>query len=156
MARNPFWTYSLRLYGRPGVSPACIALQDSAGIDVNLLLFCLWAGHRRIALAPSALGGALAVSKEWRIVMQPLRQARRALKPMGVDGLRKSLLKLEVQAERLQQDRLHALVRTARPGTGEPVMVAADNLAAYFRRAGIGLTARDWPALRTIVRSGFA
>lgn len=156
MARNPFWTYSLRIYRQPGVSSACIALQDHAEADVNLLLFCLWAGQQRIALSPAVIAGALAVSKEWRGAMMPLRQARRALKPMGVDRLRGALLRLEIQAERLQQDRLYALICTTKRGKGEAVMVAADNLAAYFRGAGIVLTRRDWPALRAVVRRAFA
>ena len=30
------------IYRQPGVGDACIALQDGAGVDVNLLLFLLW------------------------------------------------------------------------------------------------------------------
>lgn len=156
MAGNPFWTWSLRLYGRPGVSPSCIALQDRAGVDVNLLLFCLWTGHRRTALPAAAMAAALKVAREWRSVMMPWRAARRALKPLGEPRLRAALLRLEIRAERLQQDRLQAIARTIRSGKGEAVTVAADNLGLYFRKAGIRLTARDWAALRTVVRSAFA
>jgi uncharacterized protein (TIGR02444 family) len=38
---DPFWRFSLDLYGRPGVAPACLALQDEAGADVNLVLYLL-------------------------------------------------------------------------------------------------------------------
>ena len=45
---TPFWDFSLAVYGRPGVAPACLALQQRHGADVNLLLFCAWFGaaHR--------------------------------------------------------------------------------------------------------------
>ena len=39
---TPFWRFSLHFYRQPGVSDACIALQDGCGVDVNLLLFLLW------------------------------------------------------------------------------------------------------------------
>ncbi len=39
---SPFWDYSLGIYRKPGVADACIALQDEFGLDVNMLLACLW------------------------------------------------------------------------------------------------------------------
>jgi len=57
---SPFWRFSLRFYSRPGVAAACLALQDEAGADVNLMLFLLFLAkttHRPISkLALSDLG----------------------------------------------------------------------------------------------------
>src|SRR5262249_35669715 len=39
---SPFWRFSLQFYRQPKVADACIALQEGAGVDVNLLLFLLW------------------------------------------------------------------------------------------------------------------
>ena len=159
MARNPFWSYSMRVYKRPGVASACIALQDRAGVDVNLLLFCLWAGRNRIALRAATVKAALAVSSEWRShIVEPLRTVRRHLKEpaqtsMALRALRERVLALELQAERLQQDALYALAEALPRQDGKRAIIAADNLAAYFRQAGIRLTRRDWPALQTIVRN---
>ena len=52
-AGSPFWRFSLKFYRQPQVAEACIALQDGAGIDVNLLLFLLWqaAEGRTLAVA---------------------------------------------------------------------------------------------------------
>ena len=42
-----FWDFSVRTYGVPGVSQACLALQDERGVDVNMLLYCIWIGATR-------------------------------------------------------------------------------------------------------------
>jgi uncharacterized protein (TIGR02444 family) len=161
MARNPFWIYSLRLYKHPGVAVSCLALQDRAGVDVNLLLFCLWCGSRSVALRATTMKTAISASQRWSdSVVQPLRTVRRDLKQPASSSksirlLRQRIAAVELQAERLQQDSLYALVRNAAPTTGDPVTQAAGNVAAYLRQAGIGLTPRDWVALKTIVRAAF-
>ncbi len=48
-AVTPIWDFVLNYYGRKGVSEALIGLQDSQGIDVNMLLFLMWmAAQKRI------------------------------------------------------------------------------------------------------------
>ena len=32
---SPFWLFSLRFYAQEGIAPACLTLQDEAGVDVN-------------------------------------------------------------------------------------------------------------------------
>ena len=39
-----FWPFSLEVYRQPGVESACLSLQETAGLDVNALLFCCWTG----------------------------------------------------------------------------------------------------------------
>ncbi len=58
-ARNPFWDFSLAVWGREAVEPACLALQERHGIDVNVLLFCGWAGRRGRALDAAVLGSLI-------------------------------------------------------------------------------------------------
>jgi uncharacterized protein (TIGR02444 family) len=156
MARNPFWAFSLRIYRRPGVAPACLALQDRADVDVNLLLFCLWAGREGLTLQGASLAKALSLSREWAAIIQPLRQSRRVLKPKAdrdAQSLRGDVLKLELEAERLIQRSLYAL-RLPR-ATDEGVVLAADNVGRYFRAAGIRLTQSGWSALQVVVRAAF-
>src|ERR1700738_5469821 len=48
------WRFSCAFYAQPGVSEALLALQDRAGLDVNLILFALWqgaCGRRRLSHA---------------------------------------------------------------------------------------------------------
>ncbi len=160
-AHNPFWVYSLRLYKRSGVAPACLVLQDRAGIDVNLLLFCLWTGRRGLPLKTSAIAAAITVSANWAdAVVRPLRAVRRNLKSpasssVAVNNLRQSVARVELAAERVQQDRLYSLTRGIAPRRGEGIALAAANVATYFQRARIRLTRRDWTALATVIRAAF-
>ena len=43
-AAQPIWDFVLGYYRQQGVSEAAIALQDAAGIDVNMILFLMWVG----------------------------------------------------------------------------------------------------------------
>ena len=38
---SPIWDFVLGYYRQQGVSEAAITLQDSAGIDVNMILFLM-------------------------------------------------------------------------------------------------------------------
>ena len=53
---SPFWRFSLAFYRRAGVADACIALQEEAGVDVNLLLFLLWQATRKRVLSAAEIG----------------------------------------------------------------------------------------------------
>src|SRR4051794_37663070 len=73
-APSPFWTFSLRLYGTAGVPPACIALQDAGGVDVNLLLFLLFCARAGRRLGAADVGKIVSTVDPWRNeVVVPLR-----------------------------------------------------------------------------------
>lgn len=113
---SPFWAFSLRLYAKPGVADACLALQDGHGIDVNLLLFALWAGQNGRLLHLSEMRDLIALTDIWRReIVVPLRHVRRALRepPAAFDAegaarLRQDIKKVELESERLQQAALFA------------------------------------------------
>ncbi len=144
---NPFWQFSLQVYAAPGVAEACLALQDRHALDVNLLLFACWAGASGHSLDRSAFRRLRAASEPWqREIVAPLRRARRALKPYpGAEeaALRKSLQEFELQAERLEQDRLHAALTLHQEDPGgtpgdrtSPALVAA-NLLGYLESRAV-------------------
>jgi uncharacterized protein (TIGR02444 family) len=154
---NPFWTYSLRLYRKAGVAPACLALQDRLGIDVNVLLFCLFAGDRGIKLPGATLKLMTDLSLLWSSnVVGPLRGTRRFLKPLGLPVLRAEVARVELSAERIEQDLLIRLLpraaRRPRTGRAEP---AAANLAGYFQRCGPRLGPGDVRHVLTILAAAF-
>ena len=111
---SSFWTFSLSIYGRPGVPAACLTLQDGSGVDVNLLLFGLFLGRQGRKIAPDDLKTISKATEPWRAnVVVSLRDARRALKepPAPFTGtlaesLRKSVKAAELEAERIQQEML--------------------------------------------------
>jgi len=78
---SPFWRFSLRFYRQPEVADACIALQEQAGVDVNLLLFLLWHATHKRALAQADVAELERRIAPWRnTTVIPLRTLRRALK----------------------------------------------------------------------------
>ena len=140
---HPFWAFSLDFYVRPGVADACLALQDEADADVNLILFCLWhgiAGHGRLDRA--ALEAAQDRVQSVRVyLVLPLRALRRHLKddipgapPDWRDALRRQVADAEIEAEHLEQ---LILAGELRAGPGGSIGDAAANLDLYLAQLGV-------------------
>src|SRR5215813_68363 len=117
-----FWTFTLALYGKPGVAPALIGLQDRLGLDVNMLLYCSWAGANLRLLSRDDLKAVEAVAEPWQSeVVRPLRALRRRLKggfaPMPADRVesyRKRVNELEIEGEHIVQNAMGAQPRGER------------------------------------------
>lgn len=140
---NPFWRFSLKAYARPGVAPACLALQDRHGLDVNLLLFCAWAGEKGRELTPQELQALGASIGEWNLkVVRPLREVRRWMKVQEAvpreryGDLRDEVKRLELEAERLEQQLLYRSLAFEDGPPGSPSLVAA-NLLLYLTVLGV-------------------
>ncbi|MGO8918909.1 MAG: TIGR02444 family protein [Stellaceae bacterium] len=136
---DPFWTFTLAFYGRPGVSAACIALQDRHGCDVNLVLYACWVGlSGRGRLTAADLARAEATNAPWRNgVIEKLRAARRALREEDRRGpvleLYEAAKAAELAAERIAQRRLEALAPPeVAPRAAARAADAAANLALYL------------------------
>src|ERR1051326_4222180 len=100
-----FWRFSLALYSRPGVAETLIALQERAGLDVNLILFGLWLGayEARLLSADELLQARAAIAPLTSTAVAPLRQLRRQLKPASdsdLQALRRRVAGLEIEADR--------------------------------------------------------
>jgi len=113
---NAFWRFSLEVYAAPGVEAECLALQALHDVDVNLLLFCAWAGaERRWCLARADVDHMRQAVRAWQeTVVKPLRSARRALETLGLQNeaardLRARIAADELEAERIEQALLFAL-----------------------------------------------
>jgi uncharacterized protein (TIGR02444 family) len=146
------WSFSLALYGRPGVAPACLRCQDEAGADVNLVLFLLWQARVGVRFAADEVAAIDRNVQPWRDqVVQPLRAVRPYLMGRDADGLRQTVKAAEQDAERLEQD---ALSRHARPIARAPTAeeAARGNLDAYEAALGRKLP----PAAVTALLTTFA
>lgn len=141
---NPFWNFSLALYARPGVADACLHLQDEYDLDVNLVLFFIWAGLQGPGkLTAEEISLAISRGQRWQVgVVARIRAVRRQLKldEMGADPeqvavFRPMVQALELQGEQVEQLFLGAMVPVQRGVIGRSHAQA--NLDAYLNWAGI-------------------
>ncbi len=131
-AADVFWRFSLALYARSGIADALIALQDRAGLDVNLILFGLWFGMRHgQELGRDRFAAAAEAAAEPNNVVRSIRMLRRQLvggTDDDVRSLRGAVLRLELAAERQVQRRLAACAGVAH-APGDRWSAALANLA---------------------------
>ncbi len=132
-----FWDFSLALYRAEGVQEACLALQNNAGLDVNLLLYCCWAGQGGHLFSHGELRQLHNLSTGWQsAIMRPMRQLRQRIgKEVGAEGCYAASKSLELQLERLEQSRLLQEV-PLRWGKGGKE-TAAGNLRTYLMLAAV-------------------
>jgi uncharacterized protein (TIGR02444 family) len=163
---NPFWDYAVELYRQKGVEAACLELQQRHGLDVNVVLFCCWLASRGIAADEAVLRRIVERAGAWQEeFVRPLRTLRSRLKvtlvepqpgsiparwPELIAALRRRVLALEIDGERLEQLLLAELAAdlagTATPG----VALASINLRRYWRFA-----AADRAPLATLLQAAF-
>ena len=164
---HPFWDFSLEVYAKEGVADACLRLQDDLGIDVNMLLFCCWAGHsgdgelgmRFIADAAGAVGA-------WHDeIVRPLRRVRRRLKE-GFNGfdeersrkLRRQIQSIEIDSEHIEQLFLGEAFVPGKDGDMTEAIRAghaAANLAGYLAVSGVAGTAGHLRHMGTLLAASF-
>ncbi len=163
---NPFWNYSIELYGRPGVEAACLELQRRHSLDVNLVLLCCWAAARGVELDRVVLSEAGSALAAWQAeVVRPLRAVRSRLKaelaasdpesiaalwPAIAAAIRERALALEIDGEHLAQLWLARLVAPLPASARPEVALAGANLSRFwpFERG-------DREALRTLLAASF-
>jgi uncharacterized protein (TIGR02444 family) len=157
---SALWDYALDLYARPAVREACLALQDRAGADVNLLLLACWLGATGRRPDAATLARIRAEALAWQdAVVRPLRVARRELKrrlpeldpalrgPLA--AARASLAEVELATERAELLTLEAVCGPFGPG-------AADAAAtAEVMRHVAALDEPDLPGLRVLLAATF-
>ena len=156
-AGNPFWEFSLSVYSREDAAAACLALQDRHGVDVNLVLYCVWAGSRGRSLAAAELISLAAATRSWQAdVVTPLRAVRRHLKTAetapksAIEQLRTHIKAAELEAEAVEQQILFdALALAADHGTPA---IAGGNMVAYLEAQDITPDAADVANLAAILR----
>jgi uncharacterized protein (TIGR02444 family) len=159
--QNPLWRYSLRVYRLPAVESVCLALQDGSGTDTNLLLYCCWLGEGGRSVDKRGLRATMAALAHWQAeVIQPVRQARRALKSARADWpdatlqeLRRRLGTIELDLEYLEQWRLHEQAQ-ALPAAGRmlaPRKAMQQNLRRYLELMAIPASSEAWRQAQSLV-----
>lgn len=164
---SPFWDFSLEVYGGDGVALACIRLQDTHGLDVNMLLLACWIGASgRGALSAADIAAARQASEIWNTeIVVPVRGVRQRLKqgvppadPTLSEALRRTLQDIEIDLEHIEQLTLAAAVdRPADADRPEEARLgdAAGSLGAYMDSKEIGPRDGDREDLATLLTAAF-
>jgi uncharacterized protein (TIGR02444 family) len=123
------WAFALEFYAQPGVSDACLTLQNKAGVDVMLLLMVTFAAAKRRRLLTYEETKALNdACRPWRDqIVRPLRRIRLGLKEgpspapsEETERFRSNIKAVELAAERLQNQLLAESLPLA-PPEKEPI-----------------------------------
>jgi uncharacterized protein (TIGR02444 family) len=160
-----FWDFSVRCYEEPGVADACLTLQESHALDVNLILYCCWMGVSRGRCEKATFEAVLSFSELWSgQVVRPLRGARAWMKSTGCEqlgdfrdacmALRERVKALELEAEKLQQNVLAAMTGSGAqriPASAERLSAVVANLRMYLVMRRADLDAASLERLATIV-----
>lgn len=104
--QDPHWRFSLDVYSQPGVSAACLELQEGLFLNVNVLLLSLYAAavHGR-AIEISEIARAHDVVAPWSAaVVEPLRALRRRLKIQTFQGLSAESARLRERVKAIELD----------------------------------------------------
>ncbi|GAA3549268.1 TIGR02444 family protein [Zobellella aerophila] len=125
---SSFWQFSSRHYGKPGVAPACLALQDNHGANINLLLLLLMLEQQglTVPLAPfnnRALQRAR-LFDQWR-------DLRKNLKHDLPSEQYQQLLQHELELERWQQAELLQVLDE------HPAVTGSGALLTYLTQSGV-------------------
>jgi uncharacterized protein (TIGR02444 family) len=173
---SPFWDYSLGIYAKSGVADACIALQDDFGLDVNILLACLWFSAQGPGrLESDQIRECVGRTRDWQDkVVKLLRAARRYSKAQPAelpeslrDEFRPRLQAVELDAEHVEQLLIAGILQPVIDGhdaksvSGEdriqrnPGADAVQNLLAYLALQGVSVQPRITERLRFIVLAAF-
>ncbi len=157
---DALWQFALTVYQKPGVSDACLLLQDRYGCNVTLLLFAAWAGAEQgVVLTADEMAAAVGTVGAWHgEVVEPLRAVRRRLKhgpapaPDKATGkLRARLQAIEIEAERIELETLAGFLPDRGDGSG--VVAITANLALAAPLAG---DAESSESLRTIANAALS
>ncbi len=107
-ASASLWDWALMAYDRPGVSEACLHLQDALACNVPLMLWSAWMAATGRRLDDETIEAACDAARAWDgVAVAPLRHIRRTLKgPIpDIDDVAREALRQRIKAVELDAER---------------------------------------------------
>ncbi len=152
---DSLWDFSLALYAQPGVADACLRLQDEHGLNVNLLLWCVWLECKGLFPDQAQLEQAQRQTHGWdQNYVVPLRQLRQRMKAefgtrdLAIEQVRRQIKEAELAAERQLQMQLQSLscgwwpiAEGLSAGRWKNGPFESENLRRYLAAAGVDCSA---------------
>jgi uncharacterized protein (TIGR02444 family) len=142
------WNFSCSFYAKRLVEARCLQLQDEHGVNVDLLLWCLWLERRQLCLTAAMLSIAKAAIDPWdKHYVQALRKLRRSMKVESEHNLEKLLpLKqairdAELLAEKCILAELETLSNEFKPSRNK--IVPGANLDSYLNFMKVPAAVRE-------------
>ena len=142
-ASDAFWDWSVSNYEKAGVADRLLELQDDLKLNVNLVLWCIWAAEDHAPIQEFAMRQAIeACSGISENVTLRIRSARKWIKSnMTAEvALYEALKTIELDAERIEQGKLSSIsqrfLQTGDQNQETDRNRARINLALYLRLAG--------------------
>lgn len=152
---SALWQFSLALYAAPGVSHACIQLQDHWQANINLILWLVWLEQRNQPVDSDLIVQAEAAIVPWsEQTLQPLRALRRLIGSQRAnhtseannsneaikEDLYQQLKAAELLAEKIEQ---RTLVQLSNELPSLPTINQGSNLNQYLDRLQIPVAERQ-------------
>lgn len=145
---DALWAYCVDIYGHADVAAHCLRLQDSYGLDVNIILLLAWMnGCGWPRLMHQDVARLVRTSQLWqKEIIGPLRQLRQQIKgacQANAPGIYESVKSSELEAERAEQIALIGAlddlsVKPSCQKTDSDPQRLYDNLVTYGQVLGIG------------------
>jgi uncharacterized protein (TIGR02444 family) len=107
-AQNQCWDFVVEFYAKPGISQACLQLQDRLGVDVSFLLTLLfYAKHHNLDLSVEEIASLDRRISAWRDeVVIPLRRLRRHVKASNLLNSSTEAFYRRIKADELLAEQL--------------------------------------------------
>ncbi len=170
MQSHPFQEFSASLIRKPGVADACLFVRDRYGLNVNLILFCVWvADGGSGSLSIEAATAVVRRIADWeQQVVEPLRDIHRACRhePLGIPEFLLHTFEPHIETAGVEADRVEQLVLAdfvqsmpvagADDGRDERAKTAVRSLKAYLSVLEIEPDARMTECLSVVLQAVFS
>jgi len=156
------WAFAVEFYGREGVAQLCLRLQNDHGLDVDIVIACLWHASRGGSVDEVQLESMIMAAAPARARVRVIRELRRGV---GLDRKQDSvwqatyeqLLSAELAAERVELEWIESVLgdapRDFASGPDECAHRALEAMHCYTTREGESETVKT--SLNQLVLAAF-